>query len=506
MRKPKAINLRRFSQILFLLIFVVLFLQTRDPLHQTIPPDLLLRIDPLAGLITSLADRAFIIKFWPALITLALAFVLGRSFCGWVCPLGTCLDGWNRITPAGRQRGKRQWKYAILLGTFLLAIVSIQSAWLLDPLVIFTRSMTLSLYPLTIWGVNSMLNAGIGLPLTEGIAFTIWNWLQGWLLPLNPLQSAILFTTLLIFAGILLLDKFGRRYWCRVLCPLGGLLGLISHISPFGRKVDSECTECTQCADNCRMNAIEESYTRTRRSECILCLECKYVCQELETSYHWHYQKDGQEDFNLGRRRVLGVMGTSVLFAGTWRTQLRDVEADGYLIRPPGAVEEDRFRDLCLRCEECVKVCSSTGGCLQASGFEYGWSGFWTPRGRMREGYCEYSCILCGQVCPSGAIKPLTEEEKKRKVIGLAYINRSRCIPWEQGADCIVCEEHCPTPKKAIVFRSGEVALPEGVKINVKLPYIDKTLCIGCGICETKCPVLGESAIRITREGEQREV
>lgn len=123
----------------------------------------------------------------------------------------------------------------------------------------------------------------------------------------------------------------------------------------------------------------------------------------------------------------------------------------------------------------------------------------------MREGYCEYTCTVCGRVCPSGAIKPLTEEAKKQKVIGLAYIDRSRCIPWERGVDCIVCEEHCPTPRKAIVFRSGDVVLHDETKTGVKLPYIDRTLCIGCGICETKCPVSGPSAIRITREGEQRE-
>ncbi len=124
----------------------------------------------------------------------------------------------------------------------------------------------------------------------------------------------------------------------------------------------------------------------------------------------------------------------------------------------------------------------------------------------MREGYCEYSCTLCSQVCPSGAIQPLAEAAKKTKVIGLAYIDRSRCIPWERGEDCIVCEEHCPTPRKAIVFRLGSVELPDETKTSVKLPYVDRNLCIGCGICETKCPVKGFAAVRITKEGEQREI
>jgi ferredoxin len=200
------------------------------------------------------------------------------------------------------------------------------------------------------------------------------------------------------------------------------------------------------------------------------------------------------------------VLGSTALLSGVWQMQLHRRVDDGYLIRPPGAVVEDRFLDLCLRCEECVKACSSTGGCLEPAGYKYGIAGFWTPQANMRDGYCEYSCTLCGEVCPSGAIKPLSREVKQKKIIGLAFINRSLCIPWRAGVDCIVCEEHCPTPKKAIQFRIGEVAWPEGIKTGVKLPYVDETLCIGCGICEYKCPVLGESAIRITRENEQREV
>ncbi len=507
MKKLQTIHLRRISQVLFLSVFLFLFFQARDPLASPLPPDLLLRIDPLAGLITLIASRTLLVAFWPALLLLFLTFFLGRSFCGWVCPLGTCLDLWNRILPAGKRRGDRRWKYALLLGMLLLSLLSIQSVWLLDPLVIFNRSLSLSLYPLSVWTIGGLLNAGIANPLLEDLALGLWRLLEGWFLPLRPLQTALLFTTLWVFTGILLLDRFGRRFWCRILCPLGALLGWIARGSPFGRRVAAECKECTLCEGNCRMGAIEEAdFSRTRRSECILCLECVQTCPEGGTTFTWEWQKRGQEAFNLGRRRVLGTMGLSLIFAGGWWTQLLSRSEDGFLIRPPGSVDEETFLDLCLRCEECIKACSSTGGCLQPSGFEYGWRSFWTPRARMREGYCEYSCTACGQVCPSGAIQPLTAEVKKKKVIGLAVIDRSRCIPWVTGQDCIVCEEHCPTPDKAIVFRTGEVVLPEKTAVGVKLPYVNPELCIGCGICEYKCPVIGPSAIRITREGEQREI
>lgn len=505
MKAPEAIHIRRFSQAAFLLIFLALFLTARDPLQKIIPPDLLLRLDPLAGLTAMIARREIIAAFWPALIVLAGTYILGRSFCGWVCPLGTSLDIWNRILPHGRRRGRRAWKYALLFAIVLLGVLSLQAVWLMDPLVIFNRSLTLALYPLSVWGGNGILGATYAWRLTEGIGTFFWNALQGWFLSAQPWQSALLTTTMIIFIGILLLEQYGRRYWCRVLCPLGALLGLLARFSPFGRRVNETCTSCSLCGEKCRMDAIEEDFTRTRRGECILCLECQTLCVPQATTYRWGWQAGGQERFDLGRRRALGTLSAAIVIGGVWRTSLANRAEDGYLIRPPGAVAEDKFLDLCLRCQECVKACSSTGKCLQPSAWESGWDRLWTPRAHMREGYCEYACTLCGQVCPSGAIKPLTEEAKKRKVIGLAYVDRSRCIPWERGEDCIVCEEHCPTPRKAIQFRLGDVELPGGLKTGVKLPYVDRNLCIGCGICETRCPVQGESAVRVTREGEQRE-
>jgi formate hydrogenlyase subunit 6/NADH:ubiquinone oxidoreductase subunit I len=122
----------------------------------------------------------------------------------------------------------------------------------------------------------------------------------------------------------------------------------------------------------------------------------------------------------------------------------------------------------------------------------------------MRLGYCEYNCNLCGIVCPTGAIHELDIEDKKKRIMGLAYFDKNRCIPWVSGDDCIVCEEHCPLPKKAIEFESKEIWIAgKGMK-TVKLPFILRDRCIGCGICETRCPVPGRAAILVNREGEER--
>ncbi len=165
------------------------------------------------------------------------------------------------------------------------------------------------------------------------------------------------------------------------------------------------------------------------------------------------------------------------------------------LIRPPGARDEGRFLARCVKCSECMMVCP-TGG-LQPDLALGGVEGLYSPILVPRVGYCEYRCTLCGQVCPTQAIEELTVPEKLVTVIGKAYINTNRCLPYAYGVNCAVCQEHCPTADKAIVFKEspGERSLDGAV---LKKPVIVYDLCVGCGICEFKCPVGGTAAVVVT--------
>jgi ferredoxin len=156
-----------------------------------------------------------------------------------------------------------------------------------------------------------------------------------------------------------------------------------------------------------------------------------------------------------------------------------------------------------------MKVCPTNA--IHPALLEAGFEGIWTPILINSIGYCEYNCVLCSRVCPTGAITPLTVEKKLGKAagqkplkIGTAFYDRGRCLPWAMNIDCIVCEEVCPTSPKAIWFETVEVPLRDGTTKKLKRPRVDPNLCIGCGICENKCPIRDYAAIRVTSIGETR--
>jgi MauM/NapG family ferredoxin protein len=163
------------------------------------------------------------------------------------------------------------------------------------------------------------------------------------------------------------------------------------------------------------------------------------------------------------------------------------------LIRPPGALPEPMFQARCVRCGECVKGCLTNT--LQLVWLEAGISGLWTPRITARLAGCEQNCNLCGHICPTGAIRPLSMEDKPFAKVGTARIIPSRCIAWEQNKRCLICDEICPYNAISSQFVPGH---------TVTVPVIDENRCNGCGYCENKCPVIGESAVVVEPLGELR--
>jgi formate hydrogenlyase subunit 6/NADH:ubiquinone oxidoreductase subunit I len=128
---------------------------------------------------------------------------------------------------------------------------------------------------------------------------------------------------------------------------------------------------------------------------------------------------------------------------------------------------------------------------------EAGIEGLWTPILIPSLGFCDYTCNACGQICPVEAIPSLALPEKQVQVIGNAYINQDRCLAWSDHTPCIVCEEMCPVPEKAIQLQDVTFSDVDGNQKTISAPYVLRERCIGCGICENRCPVNGETAIRV---------
>ena len=449
-----------------------------------------------------------------SLITVGFTLCFGRVFCGWVCPLGTLNDFMGRLTPKESRRKPlgdqvRRLKYYGLFFVLASSLFTLQIAGLADPISLLIRSLAVAAEP----AVNLMVNTIFDLlyraqiPIVTDVSEAVYAFLKKYVLAFRQpffYQGAFIG---LIFAAILLANLFRRRFWCTGLCPLGALLGLMTRISPFKRVVGKGCTSCNLCVKECRTGAASDLKGEWKKAECVLCGECQEDCPEDAVRFGFlpalGLAGGGRKvaGIDLQRRGLIASLVSGILIVPIIRTTPLARRRAGRLIRPPGALPEDEFLRRCVRCGECMKVCLTNG--LQPALLEAGLEGVWTPRFDFHSGYCQYYCTLCGQVCPTGALTKLSQEEKARTKIGLAYIDKNRCIPYAQGFECLVCEEHCPTPDKAIKFEQAEIMTPRGRK-RIRRPVIDLKLCIGCGICEYKCPLHDQPAVICTRLGESR--
>ncbi|MFH1462850.1 MAG: 4Fe-4S dicluster domain-containing protein [Pseudomonadota bacterium] len=564
------LNARRATQAFFLVLFAWLCaVSSPGPSFLQLgawPVTWLLQLDPLVALETALARGAIEPGMLWALGVVALTLLFGRVFCGWICPLGTLNHaiGWlgqrgvglaHRIAASRPHRGERA--ALVVLAVQLAAAagsgLAAAGAWLrgnpllglvaLGPAVVLlglwahrgerarqpARQVAL-LGLLALLGLASMrcahglLQSSLALgwldplPLLHRAAHTV-------VLPLAdrsvallwpfPRQHALAPWTALTLATVLLANLWRPRAFCRFACPLGALLGLIGRAAPWRiAKRTPACSDCGRCEAVCP--AAAQPSGALRQSACVLCLRCTEACPEGLLSLAPRRSAAGEApEPDLGRRATaLGVAaGLAVVPVLRLGGAVSGHAAPG-LIRPPGALPEADFLARCIACGQCMRVCPTN--VLQPAGLLGGLEAAWTPVLDMRVGTsgCQPSCTACGEVCPTGAIRLISLDEKLGRGehesagpvrIGTAFVDRGRCLPWAMDRPCIVCQEVCPVSPKAVLTERVVQVLEDGREVALERPRVDPVACIGCGICEHECPVAGEAAIRVDAAGESRD-
>lgn len=526
-------RLRRASQLVFVAAFLLLFAFAAYPLKSPIPVDLFLRADPLLAVSAMVSLREVLLPLlWYALPVVVLSLALGRVFCGWICPMGTAIDICERLLRIrGRRPGKgprwRRLKYYILLAILVTMVlpaahrsvrelaltrsVGLSAAWTMDPIALLTRTMTWAGLSAAQWAARMSSHTVTSWSYSDFVAGH--PWLDRALAPIQLGLSSITRTegayfrlgliTFLVFAAIIALGNYGRRFWCRNLCPLGALLGWLGRASPVRLAVSDKCTRCMRCVNECKMGAISDDPTKYLGPECIGCYTCLAICPENAISLTTGYEDTDREDaLRLDRRRVLGAAGAGLaalilpkVGLGARRTDAGEGVlklSSQRLIRPPGARRETEFVTACVRCGECMKVCPTNT--LQPAVGEGGLEALGTPTLVARVGPCMQPCTLCGEVCPTQAIEPFTVQEKSYLYLGTASVDRSTCIAWAEDKACLVCDEACPYD-----------AISQDVSEDgVLRPVVDELVCVGCGMCEWVCPVEPQAAIRVGSSGDKR--
>lgn len=434
--------------------------------------------------------------------------VCGRIYCSVICPLGVFQDilAWLGRQPKKRRKLPYSYSPALswlrygVLGVFIIALIAgIGSlAALLAPYSAYGRIANNLFQPIWQWGNNLLAYLA---ERADSYAFYETDvWLKS--LPTFIIAAATL-AVLVVLAG-----RNGRTY-CNTICPVGTVLGFLSRYSLFRITIDSEkCNQCSLCSRNCKAACINFKEHQIDASRCVVCMNCIEKCKHGAISYKYHpfgkpaAGKADSEQINETRRSFFTA---TALVAATSVLKAQEKKVDGGLaaiedkkipkrstpLTPPGSLSARNMAQHCTACQLCVSACPNQ--VLRPSA---DLRKLMQPEMSYERGYCRPECTKCSEVCPAGAIRPITKADKSSVQIGHAVWVKKNCIPLTDGVQCGNCARHCPTGAIQMV-----PSIPED-KDSPKIPVINVERCIGCGACENLCPARLFSAIYV--EGHER--
>lgn len=449
------------------------------------------------------------IQFLPALLALnvgvvialvVLTFLFGRVYCSVICPLGVLQDAVSWV--AGKRKKYRfryspalSWLRYGMLGVFIVALVAgfASFAALLAPYSAYGRMVSNLLAPLYQWANNGLAHLA---ERADSYAFySVDVWIKGG-------------TTLLVAVATLLvlvvLAWRGGRTYCNTVCPVGTVLGFLSRYSLFRPVIHTEkCNGCGLCARNCKASCIDPKEHAIDYSRCVMCMDCLETCRQGAIRYVRRrpaaapQESSAENKAGNSRRNFLSV---TTLLATTGLLKAQEKKVDGGLatiedkkipsrlvpLAPPGSLSVRNFEQHCTGCQLCVSVCPN-----QVLRPSTGLLNLMQPEMSYERGYCRPECVKCSEVCPTGAIRPITVADKSAIQTGHAVWVRENCIVLADGQQCDNCSRHCPTAAIQMVPVHAEK------KDSLLIPVVDTERCIGCGACENLCPARPFSAMYV---------
>ncbi|MDR2915546.1 MAG: 4Fe-4S binding protein [Tannerella sp.] len=471
-------------------------------------------IDILPDSLSKLLQRQLMPAiFTGAVATIVIYFLLtlifGRVYCSMICPAGILQDIFNRMACISKKKknGKMRFhyhkpanwlRYVILGITAILAIFGItELCLLLDPYSNFGRIASNIFRPAAIW-VNNII-AGI---LSSKGNYLLYN------VSIN-IPAAALISAIIAFLTFAIMVYFRGRLFCNTICPVGALLSIVSRHSLFRISIDENtCNKCKSCERTCKAEAIDSKNMKVDMSNCVTCFNCTSSCNRNAIKYRFApkaafkknnstvasevkaelmEQEISKNKFTESRRSFITtsavVAGSVPLFVLAQKNNEDSTTGNRVPVTPPGSLSIERFKDLCTGCHICVVQCPTQ--ILKPAGLGFGLGYMLKPHMSYEKNYCNYSCTVCSDVCPTDAIKPITAEEKKVTQIGIANFYIDKCIVKTEKKDCGACSEHCPSQAVHMIPYEGTLTIPK----------VEPELCVGCGGCESICPVRPDRAI-----------
>lgn len=435
-------------------------------------------------------------------ILLVFSLLFGRIYCSTICPLGVFQDfiSWN--SRFFRKKSKKfhfeysqpnsVLRYVILAITIIVFIFgSSFLVLLLDPYSTFGRILSQIFRPLVLWGNN-----GLVFILSKIGNYSLYKVEQVSFVPV-ALSISIVF-----FVLVSVLSWFRGRLYCNTICPVGTALGLFSKFSIFHISIETtSCTRCGACEKHCKSQCIDSDAKKIDESRCVSCFNCVNTCKKGGVKYEYRYNNKAvlldQNKVDNGRRAFILASGTALATVAFANTKKIISNNESMLSRepimPPGAKNIVHFNSHCTGCQLCVTKCPMQ--VLKPAGFQYGISGITQPHlAFSTHVFCTYECNICTTVCPTGALRNLPMEEKKLTQIGVAKFRKNKCVVFTDEKDCGACSEHCPTQAVHMIPYKNGLTIPE----------VTEDLCIGCGGCESICPVRPFQAIYV--EGNTKQI